>query len=318
MSDVNLIKKDEIDLIMLLKIFWNNKWMVLIIIILTTIIGFVFSSKDKITYVSHTKITPSYTSNFTKYNLMNQFLLNHNTVDVINSHKTFEMFVSFFKDRDFLFEVLNNSKYINDTFSNENKKSKINEVLGNIKFYKHTGQYDYRLELEGYDNKQTNDILDLLIDETKSQTKKSYIKLIKIVISDIEQENLKLIKKVEASIDVIDKLTITDKNSKNMEIFSKDPNLERRIMYDLKTQNLIEMNKGLSNLRHDIKNNILKTKIDVVIKDDYNKWINHEPLSSYSKGKKSAGFYLIFLLIGFVLSSIYVFIIYNLKNFKLR
>ncbi|MDC0236120.1 hypothetical protein OAK10_04460 [Candidatus Pelagibacter sp.] len=135
MENINQIDNDEIDLIELIKLIFNNKLKLILIILIAAIIGGLYNYNLPNSFQFVLKFKPAKNSVLIDYTKINQFLKTNQTMAsnkyAVTNASAFGKFIVEFLDYEELILVLKNDKYIKEQISQlSNRDQKI--ALGSM------------------------------------------------------------------------------------------------------------------------------------------------------------------------------------------
>ena len=166
--------EDEIDLIALFKIIWDGKIKILLITIISFLVGIAYNSQIPRNYLNSLTIYPSKTSEFIKFNNI-QNLLKSNQSNQSN-HSFLNKFINELADNEEFLKSVKNTKKIKENFS----KLKIEDQ--EIELFKYAKLLDivqqkklknYRINLKWHNVDEAKDILQDTINLTLINLEKS-------------------------------------------------------------------------------------------------------------------------------------------------
>ena len=215
---------DEINLFLIINILWHSKWIIVFLTIITTSIGYIYSSQIKPSYKVSTTIKLADRSVFVKYTTLNDILFEagifKNDTNLngysIDSESIFQLFIREFQDYNELISVLEKNPIVQKKIINLNKEDKIAKLLNIAKAFKiyipsRDDDDGYRLNYTWGDKKEGQQILNDTILLVLKNVKKTIVKDIENLALSIDMKN----KQLEESLKLKLKLLFLNQKKKD-------------------------------------------------------------------------------------------------------
>ena len=248
---------DEIDLIAFLEIIWDGKIKILLIILISFFIGFVYNSQIPINYLNSLTIKPSKSTEFLKFDIV-QKMLGTNQSNYPNAiygpsqlnqsnQLNLDKFINELEDYEEFLMVILNTKKIQDHFSKLNTKDQEKELFKIIKLLKivvpKKNESKYIINFKWHNPEEAKKILQDILNLTSKNIKKridleldQFLELKKKLILAEDRNRLDYLKEKSA---IAKELNIADNQVGNVNL-SQQNDLSANIAYYLRGYKAIE------------------------------------------------------------------------------
>ncbi len=207
MSNINHYDQ-EIDLFDVLKTLWDGKWKILLITIITVLICILYLSLKPTKYRSSTTISSAANSEFIKYTILNDILLEKfqtneaiNIGYLVNSPKVFKMLINEFRDYDEVVEILKNDPKISKSLINISENDKRQKLIGQAKSFviseksntsnSSNNLHEYILSYTWHNIDEGREIFKKALDLSLLNVKNRIVKDISQLAESIDKKNLR-------------------------------------------------------------------------------------------------------------------------------
>jgi len=179
--------EDEIDLIALFKIIWDDKIKILLITIISFLVGLGYNSQIPINYLNSLTIYPSKTSEFIKFdNIQNLLKLSQ------SNHSLLDKFINELADNEEFLKSVKNTKKIQENF----EKFKIEEQEIELFKYAKLLEIDqqkklknYKINFKWHNTDEAKDVLQDTINFTLINLEKSIYEELDLALEEIYSFN---------------------------------------------------------------------------------------------------------------------------------
>ena len=215
-KNINKSYNDEIDLSNLLKIIWEGKIKVILIVSITFIAAFIYNSKQENIYKFSTIIKPAQHNVFIKYTSLNSILESaglYQNVEtkngyLIDNQGIFKLIVNEFEDREEVVSILRKNDYVKkiiENMSDENQKRTLFRLAKSFYIYKPKKDLDidYILNFTWYDAREGEEILDKAILLVLDNVKNIVVKDIKNLAKSIETKNFQKSESLKLKLELL-------------------------------------------------------------------------------------------------------------------
>jgi LPS O-antigen subunit length determinant protein (WzzB/FepE family) len=215
-KNINKSYNGEIDLSNLLKIIWEGKIKVILIVSITFIVAFIYTSKQENIYKFSTIIKPAQYNVFVKYTSLNSILesaglyQNAETKNgyLIDNHGIFKLIVNEFEDREEVVSILRKNDYVKkiiENMSDENQKRTLFRLAKSFYIYKPKKDLDidYILNFTWHDAREGEKILDKAILLVLDSVKNIVVRDIKNLAKSIEIKNFQKSESLKLKLELL-------------------------------------------------------------------------------------------------------------------
>ena len=179
--------EDEIDLIALFKIIWDDKIKILLITIISFLVGLGYNSQIPINYLNSLTIYPSKTSEFIKFdNIQNLLKLSQ------SNHSLLDKFINELADNEEFLKSVKNTKKIQENFSKlkiEDQEKELLKYTKLLEIVKQKKKNNYLINFKWHNVDEAKDIFQDTINLTLINLQKSIYKELDLALEEIYNFN---------------------------------------------------------------------------------------------------------------------------------
>lgn len=194
----------EISILQTIIYLFNNKWKIIIISLITSLIFGVYAHKQPITYEISTSIRPGDSSQFVKYNFLNEILSSSTTLlpnkiavnpnfVFLNSSSIFEQFFEEFSDYEEIISRLKEDPYVQNKLNNlseENLEINIANFAKSFVIIKNKNdEKQYVVKVKWHDEKKAIEMIEDIFLAILKNVKIKIIKDINELSNSVEEMN---------------------------------------------------------------------------------------------------------------------------------
>ena len=215
-KNINKSYNDEIDIFNLLKIIWDGKIKLILIVSITFIVAFIYTSKKENIYKFSTIIKPAQLNVFVKYSSLNSILKSAGLFQdkkningyLIDNQGIFKLMINEFEDREEVVSILRKNDYVKkiiENMSDENQKITLFSLAKSFYIFEPKKQRatDYFLNFTWHDAREGEEILDEAILLVLDNVKNIVVRDIKNLAKSIKIENLQKSKSLEYKLELL-------------------------------------------------------------------------------------------------------------------